>query len=271
MDRIGLIAGNRRFPLLVAQGARSAGVDVMVIAIKGETSASICRFARSVHWLALKDFSRMFEIFKQEGISRAIMAGQISPRRLFSAEVLQDPALKKILCEIRNKKADTIFGAIAGRMQDEGISLLDSSLYVKEHVPDEGILTSGSVPAAVMEDIKFGFDLAKSVAGLDIGQTVAVKEKAIVAVEAFEGTDNLIRRAGRLLRGITVVKVSKPNQDMRFDIPVVGIRTIQSLIAARAAGLAIEAGKTLFIDREKAVALAQRQGICVVSYSRTSS
>ena len=263
MNPIGLIAGNRKFPLLVAQGIRQRGCRIVAIAIKGETSPRIKHYADKVYWLKLTEFSRMFSVLKEEGITQAIMAGQISPRRLFSREVQQDKTLGALLNGIRNKKADTIFGAVAARLQEAGISLLDSSLYVREHLPQRGPLTRSSISQSLQEDIRFGFDLAKAVAGLDIGQTVAVKDKAIVAVEAFEGTDNLIRRAGRLVRGITVVKVSKPKQDMRFDIPVVGLKTIAALCSAGARCLAIEADKTLFIDRAKAVALAEKKGLII--------
>ncbi len=266
MEAIGLIAGNRKFPLLVAQGARREGCRVTALAIKGETSPRLKSLVDKIYWIALRDFSRMFDIFKQEGITRAVMAGQVSPHRIFSREVQQDELLRSLLENISNKKADTIFAAIARKLQEAGITLLDSSRYVKEHLPDKGVLTRRQPDAALWEDIHFGFELAKAVGGLDIGQTVAVRNKAIVAVEAFEGTDNLIRRAGVLARGgITVVKVSKPNQDMRFDIPVVGLKTIKSLIAAGARCLALEAKKTLFIDRQESLACADKRKLVVVA------
>jgi len=217
-----------------------------------------------IYWIGLGEFHRMFEIFKNEGVTKVVMAGQISPYRLFSREVEKNQELKNLLTSIRDKKADTIFTAIAQELQESGLELLDSTTFVKELLIPKGTLTKREPGFSEWEDVYFGLDLAKAVASLDIGQTVAVKSKAVVAVEALEGTDSLIRRAGRITRGLTIVKVSKPNQDMRFDVPVVGLNTIKNLIKAGATCLAIEAGKTLFIDKEKAIKLADTKGISVV-------
>lgn len=266
MQKIGLIAGNRKFPLLVASAAKKKNYSVVTIAIKGDTSPAIRKFSDKIYWLRLTEFSRMFEIFQQEGIKNVMMAGQVSPVRLFSRETEKDPTLREFLCAIKDKKADTIFGAVAGRLKESGIELLDSTLLIEEYLPKKGSLTKNEPDFSTWEDIYFGFELAKEIAFLDIGQTVAVKSKAIVAVEALEGTDNLIRRAGFLSRGgFTLVKVSKPMQDKRFDIPVVGLNTVKILSRARARCLAIEAGKTLFIDRERSIALAQKKGISIVA------
>lgn len=238
----------------------------MTVAIKGDTSPAVRKFSDKVYWLRLSEFGRMFEIFRQEGIKSVMMAGQVSPGRLFSREVEDDPVLRDFLRAIKDKKAETIFGAVAGRLQESGIELLDSTLLIQEYLPKKGSLTENEPDFSAWEDIYFGFELAKEIAFLDIGQTVAVKSKAIVAVEALEGTDNLIRRAGSLSRGgFTLVKVSKPMQDKRFDIPVVGLNTVKNLIRSRARCLAIEAGKTLFIDREESVALARRKGLAIVA------
>ncbi|MGA2775624.1 MAG: UDP-2,3-diacylglucosamine diphosphatase LpxI [Candidatus Omnitrophota bacterium] len=266
MDKIGLIAGNRKFPLLLAASAKKQGCYIVTAAIKKDTDPEIKKFSDKIYWLGLNEFSRLFEVFKGEGVTNVIMAGQISPRRLFSREIGKDPVLKNLLFEIKNKKADTIFGAIAEKLKSEGIKLLDSTIFVKEYLFKKGILTKLEPSPEMKEDISFGFELAKAAGGLDIGQTVAVKNKAIVAVEAFEGTDNLIRRAGRLAgRGITVVKVSKPGQDMRFDIPVIGYNTVKNLARAHAACLAIEAEKVLFIDKEKSLQLANKFNISIVA------
>lgn len=266
MERIGLIAGNRKFPLLFAESARGKGYSVVAVAIKDDTSPKLNPLVDKIYWIGLDEFRRMFEIFKQEGITKVVMAGQISPRRLFSKEVERDDELKKLLTRIKDKKPDTIFGAIADRLKESGIELLDSTIFIKELMPAKGTLTKLEPDSSTWEDVYFGLNLAKTIGGLDIGQTVAVKSKAVVAVEAFEGTDNLIRRAGDITRGgITVVKVSKPKQDMRFDIPVVGLNTVKSLIRARARCLAIEADKTLFIDKEEALRLADKKGISVVA------
>jgi len=238
----------------------------VTVAIKGDTSPAVRKFSDKVYWLRLSEFGRMFEIFRQEGIKSVMMAGQVSPGRLFSREVEDDPVLRDFLRAIKDKKAETIFGAVAGRLQESGIELLDSTLLIQEYLPKKGSLTENEPDFSAWEDIYFGFELAKEIAFLDIGQTVAVKSKAIVAVEALEGTDNLIRRAGSLSRGgFTLVKVSKPMQDKRFDIPVVGLNTVKNLIRSRARCLAIEAGKTLFIDREESVALARRKGLAIVA------
>jgi hypothetical protein len=266
MDKIGLIAGNRKFPLLFCAGAKKKNCYIVAVAIKGETSPKIKQLADKVYWLKLSEFKRMFEIFKSEGVKNVVMAGQISPHRLFSREVTHSRDIQEILASIKNKKADTIFGAIADKLKEAGLELLDSTIFIKDSLAQKGTLTKCEPDASVWDDIKFGLELAKAIAALDIGQTVAVKYKAIVAVEGLEGTDNLIRRAGKLVRGgIIVVKVAKPKQDMRFDIPVIGLNTIKKLIKAGAKCLAIEADKTLFIDRDLSVRLADKKGIAIVA------
>ena len=267
MEKIGLIAGNRKFPFLFAGEAKKKNYYVLAVAIKGDTSPRLKNFVDKIYWVGLSELNRMCDIFRAEGITRVIMAGQVSPKRLFSNEVKNSPELQSLLSQITDRRADSIFRAIARRLEVAGLELLDSTTFIEEHLPAKGVLTSVGPDAAVSEDIKFGFDLAKTIAGLDIGQTVAVKDKAIVAVEALEGTDNLIRRAGLLSRGsgVTVVKVSKPKQDARFDIPVVGLNTVRTLVKAGAKCLAIEAGKTLFIDRVPALRLADKKGICIVA------
>lgn len=266
MEKIGIIAGNRKFPLLFCQAAKKRNYQIVAVAIKGETSPKLKKFADKIYWLGLNEFSRMFEILKAEGVTRIVMAGQISPRRLFSKEINQDPKLKNILLRTKDKKADTIFGSIAEMLKESGFELMDSTLFIEDFLPKKGTLTEKEPSFGCWEDIYFGLDLAKEIAYLDIGQTVAVKNKAIVAVEALEGTDNLIKRAGKISHaGFTVVKVSKPKQDLRFDIPVVGLQTIKNLLQAKGACLAFEAEKTLFIDKEISVRLADRKGIAIVA------
>jgi DUF1009 family protein len=266
MKKIGLIAGNRKFPLLFSQGAKHRGCYIVAVAIKGETSRGLRKLVDKIYWIGLDEFSKMFEIFKSEGITEITMAGQISPRRLFSKEIYKDARLKDLLLRVKDKRADTIFRAIAQELKKSGFELLDSTIFLDEFLPGKGTLTRKEPGLDAWEDVRFGLELAKQVAYLDIGQTVAVKHKAIVAVEALEGTDNLIKRAGWLTRGgATIVKVSKPKQDMRFDIPVVGLNTVNNLVRAGASCLAIEAGKTLFIDKEKSVRLADKKGICIVA------
>ncbi len=266
MQRIGLIAGNRKFPLLFAASAKKKDCYIVAIAIKGDTSPKLSNLVDKIYWLTLADFHKMFGIFNSEGIKDVVMAGQISPRRLFSKEINKSEELKQILASLKDKKTDTLFGAVAARLEAAGLNLLDSTTFIEEHLPKKGTLTKCAPDFAAWEDVWFGLNLAKAVASLDIGQTVAVKSKVIVAVEAFEGTDNLILRAGKIGRGnITIVKVSKPKQDMRFDIPVVGLGTIKNLIKAKAGCLAFEAGKTLFIDREASVRLADKKNIAIVA------
>ncbi len=266
MKKIGLIAGNRKFPLLFAASAKQKGCQVIAVAIKGDTSVKLRKIVDKIYWLKLSEFPKMLEIFKAEAVDGLVMAGQISPRRLFSKETQNSPELKQMLDALKDKRADTLFGAIAEKLEAAGLKLLDSTTFVQEYLPKKGTLTKLQPDFDTWEDIYFGLNLAKAVADLDIGQTVAVKSKAIVAVEALEGTDNLIRRAGHIGRGkVVIVKVSKPKQDMRFDIPVVGLNTVRNLVRAKCRCLAFEAGKTLFIDQEASVALAQRQGISIVA------
>ncbi|MFH0855331.1 MAG: UDP-2,3-diacylglucosamine diphosphatase LpxI [Candidatus Omnitrophota bacterium] len=266
MEKIGLIAGNRKFPLLFSQAAKKNNLYVVAVAIKGDTSKELKKYADEIHWIGLDQFSRMFDIFKERGVSNIVMAGQISPKRLFSKEIKKDDELQKILTSVKDKRADTLFAAVADKLKEAGFSLLDSSVFLKDFMPAKGRLTEPDLSPLQWEDVSFGLSLAKAVAELDIGQTVAVKEKAVVAIEALEGTDNLIRRAGKIAGdNIVVVKVSKPRQDMRFDIPVVGLNTIKNLARVKAACLAIEAEKTLFIDQRESVKLAQKKGIAIVA------
>ena len=266
MKKIGLIAGNRKFPLLFAASAKKKECQIIAIAIKGDTSPKLKKFVDKIYWLKLSEFQKMFDIFKAEAVEAVVMAGQISPRRLFSKETQNCPQLRQILGTLKDKKADTLFGAVAKRLETAGFTLLDSTTFIEEYLPKKGTLTKQDPDFNTWEDIYFGLSLAKAVANLDIGQTVAVKSKAIVAVEAFEGTDNLIRRAGKIGRGkVVIIKVSKPKQDMRFDIPVIGLDTIKNLVKAKCKCLAFEAGKTLFIDREESIRLADRRGISIVA------
>ncbi len=266
MKKIGLIAGNRKFPLLFAVAAKKKGCSIVAIAIKGDTSPKLKNLVDKIYWIGLSEFQKMFDILKNEAVEGVVMAGQISPRRLFSKEINKSEELKQILQSLKDKKTDTLFGAVAQKLEAEGLTLLDSTTFIEEYLPKKGTLTKHEPDFDTWEDVYFGLSLAKAVASLDIGQTVAVKSKAIVAVEAFEGTDNLIRRSGRIGRGkIVIVKVSKPKQDMRFDIPVIGFNTIKNLVKAKGKCLAFEAGKTLFLDREESIRLADKKGISIVA------
>lgn len=265
LKKIGLIAGNGKFPLLFARAALRRDLEVVAIAIKKDTSYWITPLVKKVYWLSLKDYARMFDIFKDEGIQKVIMAGQVNPQNLFYRDV-GDEALKQLLSAIKDKRPDTVFSAVADTLAAHSIELLDSTLFLEEFLPEKGTLTKTKPDAKTWNDVQFGFDMAKRVAALDIGQTLVVKNGAIVAVEAIEGTDAAILRGGKISNGgVVVIKVSKPDQDMRFDIPVVGPRTVKILNKVHAKCLAIEAHKTLVIDRELCIKDADRNNIAIVA------
>ncbi len=266
MQRLGLIAGNGRFPLIFAQAAKSKNVELVAIGIRGETSRKLANYVDKIRWIRLGEFSQIITTFLNEGINQVIMAGQIKPRHLFDKRIKWDEEIRNLLKDIENRKADTIFGSIAQRLKKEGIQLLDSTMYLDDFLAKKGVLTTRQPAFKEWDDIYFGLEIAKIMGALDIGQTVAVKDKAVLAVEALEGTDATIRRAAKLGRGdIVVVKASKPKQDMRFDIPVIGPRTIKNLIKAKASCIAIEAGKTLIIDKDVCLSLANKKDICIVA------
>jgi UDP-2,3-diacylglucosamine hydrolase len=266
MEKIGLIAGNRKFPILFSRAARQKGASIVAVAVKGETSRQLKNYVDSLYWISLADFKKMFEIFKENGIKKVVMAGQISPRQLFSRFVQNNADIQKLLQSIKDRKANTIFAAIAKELEGHGLSLINSTTFIEEYLPKSGVLTKRQPTEAQREDIIFGMGIAKAVADLDIGLSVAVKSKAVVAVEALEGTDNLIKRAGFISRGgFSLIKVGRPDQDMRFDIPVVGLGTVKALVSAKAGCLAIEAGKTLFIDMPEAVEVADKKGLSIVA------
>jgi DUF1009 family protein len=213
----------------------------------------------------LEDYGRMFSIFKEAGVTKVLMAGQVNPKNLFYKDAGDDD-LKRLLAALEDKRADTVFSAVADALKRHGIELIDSTLFLESFLAQQGVLTRHKPDERTWADIRFGFDMAKKVAGLDIGQTLVVKDGSIVAVEAIEGTDAAIRRGGKVANGgIVVVKVSKPNQDMRFDIPVVGPKTVRYLASVRGRCLAIEAKKTLVIDRDECVRLADRHRISIVA------
>lgn len=249
--------------MLFCEEARKRGVSVVAVAIRGETSRRLARMVDSIHWLSLGEFERVYDVFHAEKITKVVMAGQISPRALFSKQVKENKAIQELLNSITDRRANTIFGAIANRLAAEGFTLIDSTTFLQSFVPQTGVLTVRKPSESEWSDIRFGMDLARKVADLDIGLAVAVKNKAIVAVEALEGTDNLIRRAGRICKGLVIAKAGRPAQDMRFDIPVIGLQTIKTLLSAHVSCLGIEAGKTLIIDMQAAIDLADRKGLSI--------
>ena len=268
----GLIAGNGRFPFLVLEGARSQGIEMAVIALKEEASPELEKVAKRLHWVSLGELSKAIELMQREGVQQAVMAGQVKHNKIFSA-IRPDWKLAKLLISLPRKNTDSLIGAVAKILEEEGIRLVDSTLFLKPLLPDAGVLTKRSPSSEEAADIEYGLQVARHIAGMDIGQTVVISDRACVAVEAMEGTDETIARAARFAEGkkLVVVKVSKPGQDMRFDVPVVGLPTVESMKKAGATALAIDATRTLLFDREKLVKLADEAGIAIQAYSVATS
>jgi DUF1009 family protein len=285
VQKLGLIAGNGSFPFLLLDAARAHGLSVVVAAIKEETDPEIdVRAANDpdihVHWLSLGELSKLIETFQTEGVTRATMAGQVRHKQIFSA-IRPDWRLAKLLLNLRTRNTDMLLGAIAKVLSDEGIELVSSTQYLEPLLARPGILTARAPDEEELKDIAYGRTVARAIAGYDLGQTVVIAAQACVAVEAMEGTDATIARAGDLLkadeshasdaavttlrRTLTVVKVAKPNQDMRFDVPVIGLATIQTMQAAGATCLALEAGRTLLFDREAITTAANVANIAITA------
>jgi hypothetical protein len=264
----GLIAGNGDFPFLVLEGARSRGIEMAVIAIREEASPALARVAPRLHWVSLGELSRAIELLHGEGVKHAVMAGQVKHNKIFSA-IRPDWRLAKLLFSLPAKNTDSLIGAVARVLQDEGIELVDSTQFLGSLLPAEGVLTQRAPDAAEMADIAYGRFLARQIAGLDLGQTVVVRDGACVAVEAMEGTDETIERAARIVGGqrLVIVKVSKPQQDMRFDVPVVGLRTIEVMRQANASALAIDARRTLLFERDALIGAADEAGIAIQAFA----
>jgi UDP-2,3-diacylglucosamine hydrolase len=263
--KFGLIAGNGKFPFLVVEGARKAGASLSVVAINEETDKSIENIAEKVIWVGIGQLGKMISFFKKEGVSKVIMAGQVKHVQIFSG-ALPDLRMLKMLWNLPQRNTDALIGGIADEMAKEGIELIDSTYFIKDQLAQEGILTKRKPDDTERGNIEYGLRIAGEIARLDLGQTIVVRAKACVAVEAMEGTDAVIKRAGELAKGkLTVVKVAKPNQDMRFDVPVVGVPTIQTMIAAGATCLCLTPNKTLIFDREEMLKLANDHKICVVA------
>jgi len=263
---IGLIAGNRQFPFLFARAARDQGYKIVAAGVVGDTSPFLFFFVDKFRYFKVGELKRLFGFFRDNNVRQVIMAGQVNQDNLFNPQVKLDEEFQVLSDALRDRKADTIFAAVADRLNKEGVQLLDSTFLLKKYLAPRGTLTKRGPSLSELKDIEFGLTIAKLVGGIDIGQTVVVKEKAIVAIEAMEGTDRAIIRGGKIARaGAVVVKTSKPVQDNRFDVPVIGPRTIQAMASVKAACLAIEADRTLIIDREKTVKLANQAGICLLA------
>ena len=263
--KFGLIAGNGKFPFMVLEGARQSGVEMAVAAIREETDPEIEKFAGSLNWVGIGQLGRMIRFFKDEGVEKAIMAGQVKHVQIFSRSI-PDARMLKVLLRLPRRNTDSLIGAIASELQSEGIELIDSTYFLQDHLPQPGTLTRRRPDDRELENIEYGLEVAHEIARLDLGQTIVVRSKACVAVEAMEGTDETIRRAGRLAKGsLTVVKIAKPDQDMRFDVPVVGVPTIETMLEAGATCLCITAGKTLMFDRDEMIKLADKKKIAIVA------
>jgi hypothetical protein len=274
--RIGLIAGNGKFPLLVLDAARAAGYEVVVVAIKEEASPEIeSHGAASVHWLSLGQFSKLIETFKREGVTRAVMAGQVKHKQIFSS-IRPDWRLAKLLLSLTTRNTDSLLGAVAKVLAEEGITLEKSTWLLEPLMRNSGVLTRRAPTEQERKNIAYGRVVAGNLAQHDIGQTVVIAESACVAVEAMEGTDATIERAGHIMgslhgdastlsRALTVVKIAKPNQDMRFDVPVIGLKTIEVMQSAGASCLALDAGKCLLLDGNKIIDAANAAGIAIVA------
>jgi DUF1009 family protein len=291
--KLGLIAGNGRFPFLLLDAARAQGLAVVVAAIREETDPEIDRRAAeddriTVYWLSLGELSRLIETFRKEGVTKAVMAGQVKHKQIFSS-IRPDWRLAKLLLNLRTRNTDMLLGAVAKVLGDEGIELISSTAFLEPLLAAEGVLTPRTPDEEEQKNIEYGLNVARAVAGFDIGQTVVVAAQACVAVEAMEGTDAAIERAGLLMksldadaevsatgeeeastleRRLTVVKIAKPNQDMRFDVPVIGEATIDAMIRAGASCLSVEAGRTLIFDREALIQKAAEAGIAIIATPR---
>ena len=272
-EPIGLIAGNGTFPLLVLRAARARGHDVAVVAIEGEAPRSIDALAASlggtsVRWLPAGELGQCIASLRDAGVTHAIMAGQVRHASMFGG-IRPDATLQGALAGLTSRNTDALVSAIAAVLQQHGIGVIDSTSLLTDLLAAPGVLTRAAPTNAMLADFAFGYAVADTVAGLDIGQTIVVKDRAVVAVEAMEGTDDVIARAGGLAgSGTRVVKVAKPAQDMRFDVPVIGVRTIDRMQAAGADGLSIDAGKTLVIDGPAVIDAADRAGVVIVGRRR---
>jgi UDP-2,3-diacylglucosamine hydrolase len=285
-QKLGLIAGNGAFPLLMLDAARAQGAQVIVAAIKEEASPAIeQRGAAAVHWMSLGELGKLIDTFKKEGVRTAVMAGQVKHKQIFSA-IRPDWRLAKVLFSLGTRNTDSLIGAVAKVLEDEGIHLISSTSYLEPLLAKPGVLTRRAPTEAEQKNIDYGRAVARHLAQFDIGQTVVIAESACVTVEAMEGTDATILRGGEIMkslahepapagqeretvlsRHLTVVKVAKPNQDMRFDVPVIGVKTIETMAQAGATCLAVDAGKCLLLDGDRVIEAADNAGITIVAGS----
>lgn len=264
--KYGLIAGNGRFPFLVLERARGNGVEMVVAAIKEETAPEIEQQGALVEWMSVGQLGRLIRFFKREHVTHAIMAGQVKHHQIFRLNALPDLRMVRMLARLSTKNTDSLIGAVADELAREGITLLDSTTFLEPLLAPAGVLTRRAPTKDERADIEYGLGVAREMVRLDLGQTIAVKDRAVVAIEAMEGTDAVIARAGEVTRGkpFVVVKVAKPDQDMRFDVPVIGLPTIENMRAAGATALHVTARKTLLFDMKEIIELADKCGLAIV-------
>lgn len=270
---LGLIAGNGRFPFLVLDAARAQGHEVTIIALKEEAfrelDAAAANRQAAIHWISIGQVGRCIDLLTAAGATTAVMAGQVKHVKIFGGSFVPDLTALSVLRRLTNRNTDGLIGAVADVLKERGIDLIDSTSLLTPLMAGTGTLTRRSLTDEESDDVEFGYRMADAIAGLDIGQTIVVKDRAVVAVEAMEGTDETIQRAGRLAgTGTRVVKVAKPGQDMRFDVPVIGVATIEAMRAAGASAMSIDAGRTLVIDGDGVFAAADAAGIAIVGRGR---
>src|SRR5579862_5926565 len=266
----GLNAGNGRFPFLVLEGARSQGIEMAVIALREEASPELERIAKKLHWVGLGELGRTIDLLHQEGVTRAVMAGQVKHNKIFS--IRPDWQFAKLMMSLPRKNTDSLIGAVAKVLEKEGIELVDSTAFLKPLLPSVGVLTKRKPDTREAEDIEYGLGVARHIAAMDLGQTVVVRDRACVAIEAMEGTDETIERAARITGGqkLVIVKMSKRGQDMRFDVPVIGLKTIEVMRRANATALAVDAGRTLLFDRQNLIRAADEASIAIQAFTTDS-
>ena len=265
--KYGVIAGNGRFPFLVLDGAREQGIEIVVAAIKEETAPEIESRSELVEWMGVGQLGRLIRFFKREQVTHAIMAGQVKHHQIFRINALPDLRMVKLLARLTSKNTDSLIGAVADELAREGITLIESTTFLGSFLAREGVLTRRKPTSEERADFDYGLRVASEIGRLDLGQTLCVKDGAVVAIEAMEGSDAVITRAGEITSGrpFVVVKAAKPNQDMRFDVPVIGVPTIEAMRNAGATAIHVTPNKTLLFDKQQLVEIADRSGICIAS------
>ena len=266
MSRIGIIAGNGKLPLAITQEAKAGGFEVHICAIKGEAMSELSQIATSIEWIKLGQLGKLIQYFESKQVREAVMAGKITKTNIMKGDIVPDVEMIKLMAGVKDRKDDTLLGAVSDYLQHKGIRLLSSVGFLENSMAKAGVLSKRKPKKVDEEEIDFAWRLAKQIAGLDIGQTVVTKNKAVLAIEAIEGTDQAILRGGELGGGgVVVAKVAKPNQDMRFDVPTVGLHTLEVMLRAKVDILAIEAGKTILLDRDEFLRKADRHKMLVVA------